>query len=342
MKVSSVASYYVGGTINVDTGDGGDRLESRTITSIGTAPTSTTRSRSPRPRVTRTSRSTASRAWPSAASSRSGSSTATITSVGTAATNTTLAAASTIGEAGTPPPSLQGASWIWNVAGASTDTPAGTIYIRKTFTVADPASITRAQLRINGDDSHVTYVNGQQVAQSGTGNNAWQTSQIVDIKSRLVAGTNVIAVAGDQRRQLRQLDRRAAARRRADRHRHDVEGARGHAGDAAGGLEHGRVRRLGVARRVLVRRSTASRRGTRTSRSRPTPNPSNLKVASVTGFAVGDTITVDTGANQETRTISAVGTAGANGTGITVSPPFDDRARARRGRCATSPSRGPV
>ena len=41
VKVSSVASYYVGGTINVDTGDGGDRLESRTITSIGTAPTST-------------------------------------------------------------------------------------------------------------------------------------------------------------------------------------------------------------------------------------------------------------------------------------------------------------
>ncbi len=42
VKVSSVASYYVGGTINVDTGDGGDRLESRTITSIGTAPTNNT------------------------------------------------------------------------------------------------------------------------------------------------------------------------------------------------------------------------------------------------------------------------------------------------------------
>ena len=61
--------------------------------------------------------------------------------------------------------------------------------------MADPASIARAQLRINADDSHVTYVNGQQVAQSGGGNNAWQTSQIVDVKSRLVAGTNVIAVA---------------------------------------------------------------------------------------------------------------------------------------------------
>ena len=37
----SVASYYVGGAINVDTGDGGERFESRTITAIGTAPSST-------------------------------------------------------------------------------------------------------------------------------------------------------------------------------------------------------------------------------------------------------------------------------------------------------------
>ena len=94
-----------------------------------------------------------------------------------------------------PPPSLQGASWLWNVAGHSSSTPAGTVYVRKTFTVTDPASIARAQLRINADDSHVTYVNGQQVAQSAGGNNAWQTSQIVDVKPHLVAGTNVIAVA---------------------------------------------------------------------------------------------------------------------------------------------------
>ncbi|MEU8950763.1 family 78 glycoside hydrolase catalytic domain [Streptomyces sp. NPDC048489] len=37
VKVSSVSGYHVGGTINVDTGDGGDRLEPRTITAIGTA-----------------------------------------------------------------------------------------------------------------------------------------------------------------------------------------------------------------------------------------------------------------------------------------------------------------
>lgn len=37
VKLDSVANYHVGGTINVDTGNGGDSLESRTITAIGTA-----------------------------------------------------------------------------------------------------------------------------------------------------------------------------------------------------------------------------------------------------------------------------------------------------------------
>jgi alpha-L-rhamnosidase len=37
VKLDSVADYHVGATINVDTGNGGDSLESRTITAIGTA-----------------------------------------------------------------------------------------------------------------------------------------------------------------------------------------------------------------------------------------------------------------------------------------------------------------
>jgi hypothetical protein len=47
----------------------------------------------------------------------------------------------------------------------------------------------------------------------------------------------------------------------------------------------------------------------------------NIKVASVTGMAVGGTLTIDpTGSSPETVTISTVGTAGAAGTGITFSP----------------------
>jgi alpha-L-rhamnosidase len=37
VKVDSVDGYHFGGTINIDTGEGGDRLESRTISAIGTA-----------------------------------------------------------------------------------------------------------------------------------------------------------------------------------------------------------------------------------------------------------------------------------------------------------------
>lgn len=37
VKLDNTSGYHVGGTINIDTGDGGDRLESRTITEIGPA-----------------------------------------------------------------------------------------------------------------------------------------------------------------------------------------------------------------------------------------------------------------------------------------------------------------
>ena len=106
--------------------------------------------------------------------------------------------------AGTPPPVAAGRELDLERRRRTRPTPpAGTIYMRQDVQRRrSRRAITRAQLRVNGDDSHVTFVNGQQVAQSGTGNNAWQTSQIVDIKSRLVAGTNVIAIAAHQRRQL--------------------------------------------------------------------------------------------------------------------------------------------
>ncbi len=339
VKVSSVASYYLGGTINIDTGDGGDRLESRRITSIGTAPTSTPLAVAAAAGDTNVKVSSVA-GMAAGGQLRIGDETKTITSVGTAAVNTTLAAASTIGEPGTPPPSLQGANWIWNVAGASTDTPAGTIYLRRTFTVTDPASLTRAQLRINGDDSHVTFVNGQQVAQSGTGNNAWQTSQIVDIKSRLVPGTNVIAVAATNG---------------------------GSSGSFIGALQLDSERIVtDTAWKALAGTPATPPAGWNTAgfddsawpaafstgaygiapwnqniQEPPVVNPSNLKVASVTNFAVGDVITVDTGANAETRTITAVGTAGANGSGITVGQPLRSCMPAAP-RCATCPSRAPV
>ena len=48
----------------------------------------------------------------------------------------------------------------------------------------------------------------------------------------------------------------------------------------------------------------------------------NIKVGSVTGFVAGMAITIDTGANAEPATIMTVGTAGATGTGITLTGPL--------------------
>ena len=48
----------------------------------------------------------------------------------------------------------------------------------------------------------------------------------------------------------------------------------------------------------------------------------NLKVTSVTGFVVGQPMTVGVGATEEAATVTAVGTAGATGTGITLATPL--------------------
>jgi hypothetical protein len=48
----------------------------------------------------------------------------------------------------------------------------------------------------------------------------------------------------------------------------------------------------------------------------------NIKVVSVAKFTVGQSVSIDIGANAETATIAAVGTAGATGTGITLTAPL--------------------
>jgi hypothetical protein len=48
----------------------------------------------------------------------------------------------------------------------------------------------------------------------------------------------------------------------------------------------------------------------------------NIKVANVTGFVAGQTITIDTAPNLESAVIATVGTAGNNGTGITLGAPL--------------------
>jgi hypothetical protein len=66
----------------------------------------------------------------------------------------------------------------------------------------------------------------------------------------------------------------------------------------------------------------------------------NLKVASVLPFDAGDRLTIGTGENTDTATITAVGTAGASGTGITIDQPLS-RAYASGGASPVYDHNGP-
>ncbi|HZQ51027.1 MAG TPA: arabinofuranosidase catalytic domain-containing protein [Bryobacteraceae bacterium] len=69
---------------------------------------------------------------------------------------------------------------------------------------------------------------------------------------------------------------------------------------------------------------TVTRVGTAVTRTKLLKNVSagatNIKVRNVNGFAVGDKLTIGTPANKNTVTITAVGTAGPNGTGLDFTP----------------------
>ncbi len=69
---------------------------------------------------------------------------------------------------------------------------------------------------------------------------------------------------------------------------------------------------------------TVTRVGTATRRTKllkqASAGASNIKVRNVNGFAAGDKLTIGTPANKNTVTITAVGTAGPNGTGLDFTP----------------------
>ncbi len=332
VSVSSVANYYLGGTINIDTGDGGDRLESRTITAIGTAPASTTLAVAAAAGESNVKLNSVT-GMAVGGKLNIGSETKTITEVGTAAVNTTLASRHHRRSRAAAASLAAGRGLDLERRGPLEQHSRGHGLRPQDLHRDRPGEHRPRQLRVNADDSHVTYLNGQQVAQSGGGNNAWQTSQIVDVKPRLVAGTNVIAVAATNA---------------------------GGAGGLIGALELDGERIVtdtswkaleGVPATPPAGWNTAAFDDSgwpaayssgqygigpwnQNVQTPATPSPSVLRVASVAGFQVGDTITVDSGADLETRTITAVGTAGANGTGISVNVPLRSCTHRER-RCAT-------
>jgi alpha-L-rhamnosidase len=264
---SSTTNYHLGGTINIDTGDGGDRLESRVITNIGTAPT-------------------------------------------------TVAAQNVVG--GAPIPSFADANWIWNTANAQGSAPSGTIFVRKTFNIPDASAVTSAALGIAVDDEHDTYVNGTLVSSLHVAN-GWQTYSVVDIKPYLVNGTNVIAVAATNGAGAGSM---LAA--------FDIDGSHNVSdgswkalpgtppsppnGWNTAGFDDSSWPAVFVSGPFGIGPWNQNVQGP--------PGPNTLRVASVQGFSAGDQIRIDSGANEEVRSIETVGSAGANGSGLTLTEPM--------------------
>ncbi len=89
---------------------------------------------------------------------------------------------------------LEGASWIWS--GNSDTTSAaiqkgGTIYLRKTFTVTDPAAVTWARIAWTADDQSEMYYNGTLLGTTPS----WTAGGMAEITELVQAGTNCIAMA---------------------------------------------------------------------------------------------------------------------------------------------------
>ncbi|MFF3442817.1 family 78 glycoside hydrolase catalytic domain [Streptosporangium sp. NPDC002721] len=92
-------------------------------------------------------------------------------------------------------PSLFGASWIWYPEGdPAVSAPQATRFLRRQFTLPSGA-ITRARLTVTGDDTADVWVNGVQVSTSPRATDSWKSAAVVDVASRLQAGTNTLAVS---------------------------------------------------------------------------------------------------------------------------------------------------
>ena len=90
---------------------------------------------------------------------------------------------------------FEGAQWIWYPEGnPAADAPRGERFFRRIIPFPADATIDRAQLALSVDDQFTLFVNGEEVGKSGGETDAWRKSRTFELKSRLRAGTNVIAV----------------------------------------------------------------------------------------------------------------------------------------------------
>lgn len=232
------------------------------------------------------------------------------------------------------------AAWIWNTPGSDQGAATGTIYLHKTFTT--PAGVTQAWMRMNADDAQDTYVNGH-LASTSSGTDSWKVSQNVDITKDLApAGqTNLIAVAATNSGSPAGLI--AAVQIDGSNPQRIVTDATWKAWPASTanptvsdtppasdwntlGFDDSSWERAFSAGPYGISPwdTTPDASGTGPTQLVLAPGSSgtiaapagatNVEVASTTNFLKGDTITIDTGAGAESRTITSVGAAGSGTT----------------------------
>ena len=360
IKVSSVSGYVVGQQLVIDTGANAEKATVSAVGTAGVSPTIPGVSTTLAVTSTTLTGPTAAGISTVAVANNAGFTPGLSVGIDTGAAAETATVAS-VASSGLPvpvytvTPNAPVANWIWNIAGGASDAPSPA-YMRKDFTIADPSLVTSAPLRVNGDDSAFVYVNGNSLGQTSTVTNGWQNSTLVDIKPYLVAGNNVVAIQGlnvgggsaGSGSVIGALEIYGSggltSRYVTDTSWKALAGtpATGPTGwttasfdDSAWGNAfisgaygvfpwNSSVQTIPSTTTYSITFNTplANAHAANAILGAITPaGVTNIKVASVTGFSAGQSITIDTGASLETVTIGTVGTAGAAGTGLTLVAP---------------------
>ncbi|MDQ3814731.1 MAG: glycoside hydrolase family 78 protein [Armatimonadota bacterium] len=95
---------------------------------------------------------------------------------------------------------LNGLSWVWFPEGNPTqNAPAGVRYFRKRIDLPSERKVKAARFILTADDRWTLFVNGQEVGKTKNPGDeyAWKQPATIDVKERLVAGANVLAVAAE-------------------------------------------------------------------------------------------------------------------------------------------------
>ncbi|MET0134797.1 MAG: family 78 glycoside hydrolase catalytic domain [Kibdelosporangium sp.] len=94
-----------------------------------------------------------------------------------------------------PPPTLDGAQWIWSTGSTTSAAPVGTRWFRRAVEV--PAGAAKATIVATADDDFTLYINGQRTLHAPEATDSWRTGLTTDVSG--LAGPVVVAVVATNR-----------------------------------------------------------------------------------------------------------------------------------------------